>query len=684
MNFNIPNPRVGYKLFLCLYLPYSLKIFKVNINQLILTLLFIPGLFLTCSLSLHAAKTGEEQIIHAWQLRDLHTEKHGVDIDTMINGFHVHNPVFIQSISSSFLGNTGLASIPNFFNERRLYSDFLFIDPFRLYLHNSLENKYYNTKRPFSLIDFSTGGPRRKNEKILNVLHTQNVNPDFNLGFRYLNVNSDGQYQHQQAVTNAISLFSSYEIDNYQLHSNLNLNSVRAFENGGLADDTSLYNEGFETEDHMVRLQDVRNGISNNSFFISQSWQPFFYSGNDTINGTTDSWISSIKLYHVLNYNQYRRTYQDNNPQSGFYEQILINEDQTFDSVYYRSVTNKIMTELPGFNRGSISFNAKAGIENEFLKGSHNIKNDTVFIFDSQSSFNPLTSEPVDTLVTKRNENKYQSNAVVASARGTAGKLFSIWGEGGYFFQGHKSGEYDLKGGLSFDFFEGKNRSIIAAEIQQREITPPMFMDSFSSNHFSWNNQFRRMGESILKGSVTMPERKLAVSANFNLLNNYIYFDTVAYPRQYNDIIPVLNVSLKKDFNFWRLNFRNIVKYQATGNKEILPLPDISLYQSTWYEQKFIRGIMNVQIGFDIYYTSKYRGYAYQPATSQFHLQNQRMLGNYPFLDLFINIKHKRTRVFFKAEHLNSGYISPEYFSVLHYPRNERMFKFGFSWSFYN
>ena len=681
MNYCFSNPIPLHKKFLCSYL---LKGDGGFIKRSILRLFFLIGFFLTGYLSLYADNSDEEQIIYAWQLDELLTEKKSVEIDTMINAFHVHNPVFRHSISSSFLGNAGLASMSNIFNERVLYSDFYFIDHFRSYLHNSLENKYYNTKRPFSLIDFSTGGPRGKNEKMLNILHTQNVNPDFNLGFRYFNINSDGQYQNQQAITNAVSLFSSYELDNYELHANLNLNSVRVFENGGLVDDESLYNEDFETEDHTVRLQDVRNGISNNSFFMSQSWQPFLYSGNDTLPETGASWLSGFKLFHVLNYNQYKRTYQDNNPQSGFYEQILIDNNRTFDSVYYRSLTNKVMTELPGFDRGSIRFNARAGIKNELLKGSYNIKNDTVFIFDRPPSTNSLLPEPVDTLVTKRNESKYQSNAVIATARGTAGEIFNIWGEGEYFFQGHRSGEYDLQAGLSFDFFEGKNRSIIAAGIIQRETTPSMFLNSFYSNHFSWDNQFRRMGESILKGSISMPQRKLDVSADFNLLNNYIYFDTIAHPRQYNDIIPVLNVSLKKDFQIWRFNFSNQVKYQASGNKEILPLPDLALYQSTWYEQKFIRDIMNVQIGFDIYYTTKYQGYAYQPSTSQFYLQNERMLGNYPFFDIFINIKHKRARVFFKAEHINSGQMPPEYFTVLNYPRNERVLKFGFSWSFYN
>ncbi len=646
--------------------------------------IFILLITLFVCADLPAADSDDIQTIRAWTLSDLYTEKQSVDIDTMINSFQISNPLFRHNISTSYLGNAGLAAVSNIFSERGLYSEFFFADPFTAYIQNASETKYYNTRRPFTLLNFSTGGPQGKNEKIVDVFHTQNVNPDFNLGFRYQNINSDGQYNQQQAVTNAISLLSSYELDNYQLHANLNLNSIRVFENGGLADDASLYNQDFESEDHPVRLQNVRNGTRNNNFFVSHSWRPFYYSGNSNITESGSKWLQDIKLYHVLNYNQYKRTYQDDNPQSDFYRDILIDDNRTFDSVYYRSMINKLMVQLPGFERGIIKFNAKAGIKNELLKRSYNIIPDTVFVYNSSSGVKSVSAEPVDTIITKRNKNRYHSNAVIATARGTAGEIFSIWGEAGYFFQGHRIGEYDLQAGLSFDFFEGKNRSVIEAGMQQRETTPSIFIKSFSSNHFSWNNEFKRIGESILKGSIRMPQRRLAVSAELNLVNNYIYFDVNAIPRQYNDVFPVINVSIEKDFRLWRFYFRNIVKYQVSGQKDILPLPELSIYQSTWFEQTLIRDILNMQIGFDIYYTTEYPGYAYQPATSQFFLQNERMLGNYPFLDVFINFKHKRTRVFLKAEHLNTGWQEPAYFTVLHYPRNELVFKFGVSWSFYN
>jgi len=72
------------------------------------------------------------------------------------------------------------------------------------------------------------------------------------------------------------------------------------------------------------------------------------------------------------------------------------------------------------------------------------------------------------------------------------------------------------------------------------------------------------------------------------------------------------------------------------------------------------------------------------PATGLFYNQVEKKLGNYPYLDLFLNLKLKRTRFFLKLEHVHSGLLNANYFGALHYPMNARMFKFGLSWTFYD
>ncbi|MBA7530266.1 hypothetical protein ES705_22469 [subsurface metagenome] len=119
-----------------------------------------------------------------------------------------------------------------------------------------------------------------------------------------------------------------------------------------------------------------------------------------------------------------------------------------------------------------------------------------------------------------------------------------------------------------------------------------------------------------------------------------------------------------------------------------IPLPLISVYNSTYFEHDFYfkltRGHLLIQLGFDVYYNTPYNAMAYMPSTGQFYIQDQKELGNYPYIVAFLNFKLKRTRFFFMFDHVNSGFTGNNYFSVLHYPLNQRTFKFGLSWTFYD
>lgn len=72
------------------------------------------------------------------------------------------------------------------------------------------------------------------------------------------------------------------------------------------------------------------------------------------------------------------------------------------------------------------------------------------------------------------------------------------------------------------------------------------------------------------------------------------------------------------------------------------------------------------------------------PATGVFYVQNEMKTGNYPLINVFANIKIKRTRIFVGFDHLNYGLMGYDYFLSPYYPMNIRMFKYGIAWTFYN
>jgi hypothetical protein len=72
------------------------------------------------------------------------------------------------------------------------------------------------------------------------------------------------------------------------------------------------------------------------------------------------------------------------------------------------------------------------------------------------------------------------------------------------------------------------------------------------------------------------------------------------------------------------------------------------------------------------------------PATAAYYRQNSSLTGNYPYLNVFINFKLKRTRILLMFDHLNSGLSGYNYFMVPSYPMNVRMIRYGFAWTFYD
>lgn len=89
-------------------------------------------------------------------------------------------------------------------------------------------------------------------------------------------------------------------------------------------------------------------------------------------------------------------------------------------------------------------------------------------------------------------------------------------------------------------------------------------------------------------------------------------------------------------------------------------------------------------LGVDIYYNTSFKGYKYSPALAQFYNQDKITIGDYPRMDVFVNLQVKSVRFFFVYQHFNSDWFGQNYYSAVQYPYNKHAFKIGISWTFYN
>ena len=144
---------------------------------------------------------------------------------------------------------------------------------------------------------------------------------------------------------------------------------------------------------------------------------------------------------------------------------------------------------------------------------------------------------------------------------------------------------------------------------------------------------------------------------------------------------------LSQDFKAGILNWENRITYQYCEQKEALPLPKLNVWSNLYLDFKIAK-VLKCHFGASVTYFTKYNAPEYVPGLGMFAVQTndavRTKIGNYPFVDVYANFVLKGCRFFAMMSHVNAGQGNKQYFTVPHYPMNERVFRIGISWTFYN
>ena len=181
-------------------------------------------------------------------------------------------------------------------------------------------------------------------------------------------------------------------------------------------------------------------------------------------------------------------------------------------------------------------------------------------------------------------------------------------------------------------------------------------------------------------------ELEMDIRAGAAYISNYVYWDQGAIPRVYDSDLLILSGYLSKHFKLSGWHSENKILIQYTSASEVLRLPLSTIYSSNYWKQSLFKGALIADLGFDVYYSTNYRASAYMPATGAFFLQDERYVGGYPFLDIFITFRIQRTRIFASANNVLAGaqFLGNNYFTAYRYPYKPRNFRLGLVWTFYD
>jgi len=622
-------------------------------------------------------------------------------IDTTMNRFQINNPVMYNNYAGAYLGNLGLSYYPIGFEKRKRPSDFLFLDHVADYLHDPEETPYYHTKSPWTLVNYSSAGPKSQNESVLKLVHTQNVNKNMNIGLSYDVISSIGQYNNQNAANNGFSLFSAYRGNQYSMYSNFNWNNVRMRENGGLVNVDSFLINKEDASSNLVRSKTGKSILLNRSLYMMHSYSPRkLVIGKE--NAESDSIEASrFTLVHTFRYEWNRREFSDTatyalqgrNPNFGW-TNAARRTANTFDSVYFRRLSNHVELMIKEQSRRKFTAGFGVGILSEMDRYNMNMIPDTTW-----NLLNPHTPpnsgwggdlpsiSGMERTIYYRESQKYFNTAITGRFFNHTGRYFNWDFNGQFYFTGYKLGNLNINGTLQMHYYTPNGRSSLLLGGTIENAHPSYFLNKYASNWLAWDNNFNPSQEIRLRGEFLVPHRMLKLGAYVSQLNNYVYINKNAVPEQSSDALATATAYVEKDIQWWKLGFRFRLYGQYSSHEKIIPLPAFAGYQSTYFESWLVKNILTMQLGWDVCFNTKYYAYSYMPSTGMFHLQEDRKIGNYPFFDFFLNFQIKRGRIFIKTDGIStlfSEYLGKENFMVYRYPTNDFRLKFGFSWLFYD
>lgn len=587
-------------------------------------------------------------------------------IGNSLRDFQLYDPAMRNGFQYFGLGNVG-ASYYQGWLEAPEYKGFTYwpMNTRLAYMYHSDNSGFYNSDKAYSRVNYIGGAEK---ENVSDVVLARNFGPYFNVGFQFSRINSEGFYVRQLNSYSNIAVFSKlYSKDQkYLLLVNGAFNGNTNQESGGLSAD-SLFESNTTNNRKLlpVNLQSAETRFRKRHAFVYQSYD---ISGDNRDTIIKDSIVNInrmkegrvLRLAHTFEYNMYAFAYDDTDPLSGYYDNVYLDSSITADSTRYRIMSNTF--SLIYFGKDTINKTQKKNsLALDFKWDEAKISQvlgDTLDTLSIQDGYTNLTAKLSWT---------YRGRVIDFT------KVSGTYGVSGY-----------NQGDMGVNALVGKQLGQFSLALKANYLsqTPAYMYTNFSSNHFRWANSFNRSTSQNFGLDINWQKAGLQLSADYTNISKLVYLDTAAMPMQATSGVNVLAASLGHYIELGVFSFQTRGIFQNVSGADLLRLPAVLVHETIAYEDKWFKKKLHIRMGFDIFYNTSFYANAYNPSLMQFHLQDEKKIGNYPYIDFFFTFRIKKFRAFLKMEHINSGFMGYTYYYTPSYPAKDRAFKFGISWAF--
>jgi hypothetical protein len=553
---------------------------------------------------------------------------------------------FQNYLPKNTFGNIGLAFNDFIYKTNTSFGFNYGKNNFQNYFYTPSNLKFYNTRIPYTDL-FAVFASKK--EQYFKMTFSCNIKKNWNITANLSRIKSPGIYGRQKTDHTFFALSSNYKTVNnrYMLLASIAFNTIKNEENGGLKKD-SAYLSGAMITEYDEALSAAKNFMLDRNIFLKQ-YLNLGHRLNDTSPVIPTSRFILTSFMDDLSPKYVDAAY-----------------DGHYDHYYYALNTNdtsnvlKLENELAWKrvdnlrHRFTDAIGFGVSVKNQFIRVDQR-KIDTTFN-------NFLTGAELNNLFSKH-KFWWKLNA-------------------SYGVKGYNKDDYAYSAVFTKAFRDSLTR--LSLNFKTTEHAPDFMYNEYASNHFKWTNHFEKVKEQTIGANVLSDKYDLALGIEYTTYTNVLYFDTAAIAQQYKGTVQVLSVALKKNIIFHNWHLNNKINYQYVPDSAVIRVPKFVVQHALYYENSLFKNALRLQIGFSVFYNTAYYANAFMPTNGQFYMQNKHEYGNYPIIDFFLNAKIKVVNVFFKIDHLNSGFTGNNYMLTPNYLINLRTFKIGISWKFWD
>ena len=607
-----------------------------------------------------------------WKIHERTGERYDATADTLLYNYQHTTIPDGHSIAMGHLGNLGSPTISKLFFDRGESSHFFFYDAYYPYNKDVDKQLFFNTRVPYSRINYQRAGGNIDKEERLETRFTMNFNRHLNVGFDLDFINAKGFYASQAAKQNNFSVYANYLSDRIEVHGYASQTSATNFENGGISDSTFITNpesieQSFTSRDIPTYFTKTWNRMKTNQYYLSARYNL----GYNEPSLTPDEEKEFVPVASIILTSRYKEQYR----RFLSYDTARVtlpNGDEVgkIDTLYNNNYYKSAVDDSTRFStlKNTLALSMREGFRDWVKFGL------TVFVEHETRNFNLL-----DTIGDGRYEHKEQSTTIGGILSKEQGKYLRFNAEADLGVLGENLGEFRINGNVQTTFNIAGKQANLMGEAYIKNLKPKFLEQQYHSKYFWWNNDFDDTRRVYIGGKLFIPFTNTTLSVGVENIQNLVYFDDNKLPFQESDNIQVVSARIDQNFKVGIFNWNNSVVYQTSSNEDAIPLPTLSAYSNLFLKTKIVDEL-TLQLGVDAHYHTEYYAPGYEPALLQFYNQREKKVGNYPIMTGYANMHLKQMRFFVMMYNIGDLIIGkPNYFSLPNYPVNPMLFKLGVS-----